>query len=96
MHGARLYALAAANTFLLVDHVHAGFGILGNRLVFSGAHTLAALDAGLGFCTGSLCYNPNAGQGFVKFLVECFRAGTDTLQAGHAFSIFFYSELFHS
>ena len=83
MHGAGLHALAAAHTLLLVDHVHAGLGILGDGIMLAGAHALAALDAGIGLCNVTLGNNLNAAQAGIEFLIESFGAGLDTLQTCH-------------
>ena len=89
--------LAAADALLLVDHVHAGFGVLGDGLVLTGAHTLATLDAGVGLGTAVFPGNDlDAGLGDVEFLIESLGAGLGALQAGHAFDVFLSSELFHS
>ena len=89
LHGAGFHALAAADTELLVDHVHAGLGILGNGAVFTGLHALAALNAGHRLDTGALCNNLDAAQIRMKFLVKRSGAGTHALQTGHALNAFF-------
>ena len=96
LHGACLHALAAGNTLLLIDHVNAGLGVLGNGLMLTGLHALAALDADRGFGTGTLGNDLDAGQIFVKFLVESLGTSADTLQACHTLDIFLNSKLFHS
>ena len=96
MHGAGFHALAAADTLLLVDHVHAGLGVLGDGLVLTGSHALAALDAGLGLGTGTLGNDLDAGQILIKFLIESLGAGADALQTCHALYIFLNSELLHN
>lgn len=45
--GTYLHALAAGCTQLLIDHVHAGLGILGNGTGLAGLGTFAALDTNL-------------------------------------------------
>ena len=95
LHGAGRYALAAADAELLVDHVHAGLGILGDGTVLTSLHALTALDAGHGLGTGTLGNHLDAGQILMELLVESGRAGTDALQAGHAFDILFNSKLLH-
>ena len=60
VHGAGFGALAAADALLLVDHVHAGLGVLGDGLVLTGTHTLAALNAGIGLCTGTLGHDADS------------------------------------
>jgi hypothetical protein len=62
----------------------------------TGTHALAALDAGHRLGAGSLCYDLNAGQVLMEFLVKSSGAGTDTFQACHAFDIFLNSQLLHS
>ncbi len=47
LHRAGLHAVAAAHAELLVNHVNAGLGVLGDGAVGTGAHALAALYAGL-------------------------------------------------
>ena len=54
LHGAYLNTLAAANALLLVDHVHAGLGVLGDGFMLTGTHALAALDAHIGLCNAGL------------------------------------------
>ena len=93
--GADLDALAAGNALLLVDHVHAGLGILSNRLMLTDLSALTALDADHGLCAGTLRNDLDAGQILLELLVESGRAGTDALQAGHAFDILFNSKLLH-
>ena len=96
LHGADLHALAAADALLLVDHVHAGLGVLGDGLVLAGAHALAALDANVGLGSIALSNDLDAGQVGIKFLIESLGAGLDALQAGHTFSGFINSELLHN
>ena len=95
LHGAGLHTLAAADAVLLVDHVHAGLGVLGDGVVLAGLHALAALDAHIGLGAGSLGNNLNAAQILIEFLIECLGTRTDTLQACHALNVFFYREFFH-
>ena len=96
LHGAGFHALAAADTQLLIDHVNAGLGILGNCTMLTGSHALAALDAGNRLSTGTLGNHLDAGQVLVKYLVECGRAGTDTFQTCHTLNILLNSQLLHS
>ena len=96
LHGACLDALAATDTQLLVDHVNTGLGILRDGTVLTGSHALAALDAGIGLCAGTLCDDLDAGQIGIKFLVESSRASLNTLQASHTFSILIDNELLHN
>ena len=95
LHGAGLHALAAANAVLLVNHVHAGLGILGNGPMLTGLHALAALDAHVGLGSGSLGNNSHAAVILVEFLIKCFGTGADTFQTRHALRVFFNRELFH-
>ena len=96
LHGAGRYALAAADAELLVDHVHAGLGILGDGAVLTAAGALAALDADHGLCTGALGHDLDAAQILVEFLIESGGTGTDALQACHALDIFLNSQLLHN
>jgi hypothetical protein len=96
LHGAGLDALAAADALLLVDHVDAGLGILGNSLMLTGLHALAALDADHGIGSIALSGDLDAGQIGVELLVECLGASLNALQAGHTFGIFLNSQLFHN
>ena len=95
LHGAGFHTLAAADAVLLVDHINAGLGILGNGIMLAGSHALAVLDAGVGLCAGALGNNFNAAQVLMKFLVEGFGTCADTFQAGHALYVFLHRELFH-
>ena len=96
LHGAGFDTLAAADTLLLVDHVNAGLGILGDSLMLTGLHALAALDADHGLGSVALSGDLDAGQIGVKLLVECLGASLNTLQAGHTFGILLNSQLFHN
>ena len=96
LHGASLHALAAGNTQLLIDHVHAGLGVLGDGALLAGTHALAALNAGHGLSAGTLSDNLDAGQILMELLVESGGASTDTLQACHALDIFLNSQLLHN
>ena len=90
LHGADLNTLAALHAQLLVDHVNAGLGVLGDGAMLTGLHALAALDAdhGLGFAV--LAGNHlNAAQIRMELFVECVGASTNTLQASHALYTFF-------
>ena len=81
LHGAGLNALAAAHAVLLVDHVHAGLGVLGDGIVLTGLHALAALDADIGLCTAILAGDDtDAAVVLVELLVERSGAGADTGQ----------------
>ena len=96
LHGASLYALTAAYTQLLIDHINTGLGILGDGTVLAGTHALATLDAGNRLSTGTLSNHLDAGQILMEFLIECSGASTNTFQACHAFNILFNSQLLHS
>ena len=93
--GADFDALAAANALLLVDHVNAGLGILGDGFMLADLHALAALDADTGLGTGALGNDLDAAQVGIEFFIESVGAGTDALQAGHALSILLDSKLLH-
>ena len=95
LHGAGLDTLAAADTLLLVDHVDTGLGILGDSLVLTGTHALAALDADVGLGNASLLNDLDAAEGHIIFLIECFGAGLNALQASHTYFVFLDSELLH-
>ena len=96
LHGAGLDALAAGNAVLLVDHVNAGLGVLGDGIVLTSLHALAALDAGHGLGAGALGNDLDAGIIGMEFLIESLRAGTDALQTSHALHILFDRELLHN
>ena len=95
LHGAGLHTLAAGNALFLVDHVNAGLGVLGDGLVLTGAHALAALDADVGLGSIALGNDADAAEILIKLLIECFGAGLNALQAGHTFGIFLNNELLH-
>ena len=96
LHGADLNALAALDALLLIDHVNAGLGILGNSFMLAGFHALAALDADIGLSAGALGKNLDAGIVLMEFLVKSFGASADALQTSHTFYIFLNSELLHN
>ena len=96
LHRAGFHALAAADAQLLVDHVNAGLGILGNGAVLANLHALAALNADNRLCALTLGNNLDAGQVLMKLLIESVGTGTDTLQTCHAFGILLNSKLLHS
>ena len=96
LHGAGLHTSAAANAQLLVDHVNAGLGVLGNSTMLTGLHALAAGDAGHRLCAGALGNDLDAAEIGIKFLIESFGAGLDALQASHTFGTLFNSELLHN
>jgi hypothetical protein len=95
LHGADSHTGAAADALLLVDHVDAGLGVLGNSLMLAGLHTLTALNAGHGLRRITLGNDTDARQVFVKFLIECFGASLNALQTSHTLLIFLNSELLH-
>ena len=95
LHGADLNALAARNTQLLVDHVHAGLGVLSDRTLLTVLSALAALDADIGLCSVALGDDLDAAQIRVKFLIESVGTCTNALQTCHALLILLNSELLH-
>ena len=96
LHGADLCALAAGGAELLVDHVHAGLGILRDGTGFANLGALSALDAGHGFGAVTLRHDADTGKIFIKGLVESGGAGADALQASHALRTLLNSQLLHS
>ena len=96
LHGADLDALAALDALLLIDHVNAGLGILGDGFMLAGFHALAALDADIGLSAGALGKNLDAGIVLMEFLVKSFGASADALQTSHALGILLNSQLLHS
>ena len=95
LHGAYLNTLAATNALLLVDHVHAGLGILCDRTGFANLHALTALDANIGLCTGTFGNHTDAGQVFIELLVKSGGASPDTLQTGHTLDVLLNCKLLH-
>ena len=96
LHGAGLDALATLHAQLLVDHVNAGLGVLGDSASLTDLSTLAALNADIGLSLTILASNDlDAAQGHIIGLIECLGAGLNTLQAGHASLGFLNSELLH-
>ena len=96
LHGACLNTLAALDAQLLVDHVNAGLGVLGDGLVFTDLHALAALDADHGLCFALLVYDLDAGQILMELLIESGGTCVNTLQTCHALSALFNCKLLHS
>ena len=96
LHGTSLSALAAADAQLLIDHIHAGLGILGNSTVLTDLHALTAGDTGHRLSAGALCNNPDAAQIRMEFLIKGGGASTNTLQASHTFNILLNSKFLHS
>ena len=88
MHGAGLDALAAANTLLLVDHVHT-LGVLGDSTLGAGTGALAAHDAvhDLGLVIG-LGDDADAAEIRIELLIERLGAGNDTAQTSLAGVLF--------
>ena len=93
--GASLGALAAAGAELLVDHVHAGLGVLGDGALLAGTHALAALHTGI-HLDGAVLFNDlDAGLIGIEFLVESVGASTDALQTSHTSFALLNSQFFH-
>ena len=95
MHGTSLNTGAAADTQLLVDHVHTSLGVLGDGAMLTRAHTLAALNAHIGLGSVALGHDADTAQVLVELLVESLGAGLNTLQASHTFGIFLNNQLLH-
>ena len=96
LHGADSHTSAAANTQLLIDHVDAGLGVLGDSAVLTSLHALTALDANHGLGLALLaCNDLDAGIVGIKFLIKCLGASLNALQASHAFRVFLNSQLLH-
>ena len=93
--GAGLGALAAAGAELLVDHVHAGLGILGDGTIGAGLGAQTALGADLGLGSALALHDLDAGLGDIVLLVESLGASLDALQAGHALGALFDGQLLH-
>jgi len=89
LHGASFHTLTAADTKLLVDHVHTGLRILGDGTIFTGLHALTALDAGHRLCAGTFGNHLDAAQVRMKLFVERVGASTNALQASHTLYTFF-------
>jgi hypothetical protein len=95
LHGAGLYALAAANALALVDHVDA-LGILGNSAFRTGAGAFAAHDTVLHLrLTIRLGNDADAAQIRVKLLIKRLGAGPDAAQARLAGIGFTDYQFFH-
>ena len=95
LSGADLNALATGNTLLLVDHVHAGLGILSDSLMLTDLSALTALNADHRLGASALSDDLDAGQVRMELFIECIRAGLDTLQTSHTLCTFFNNELLH-
>ena len=96
LHGAGLDALAALHAQLLVDHVNAGLGVLGDSASLTDLSTLATLNADHGLCLALLLYDLDAGQILVELLIESGGTCVNALQTCHALSALFNSKLLHS
>ena len=95
LHRANLNTLAAGGAQLLVDHIHAGLGILGDGTSFTNLGTLTALNAGHGLGTAALGNDLDAGQVRIEFLIKRVGTGTDTLQTSHALGALLNHKLLH-
>ena len=96
LHGASFYTLTTGNAQLLIDHVNAGLGVLGDSTLLTGTHTLTALDAGVRLCALALGNDLNAAQIGIEFLIESGGASTNTFQTCHTLSILIYRQLLHT
>ena len=96
LHGTDLDALTAGGTQLLVDHINAGLGILGDCASLTDLSALAALDAGHGLCSAILINNADAAQILMEFLIKGFGASANALQASHTFRTLFNHKLLHN
>ena len=95
LHRADLNTLTAGGTQLLIDHVHAGLGILGDRASLTSLCALTALDADHGLCRAVFLNDPDAGQVLMELLIKSLGASSDTLQASHTLCALFHNELLH-
>ena len=96
LHGAGLHTSTAADAQLLVDHVNAGLGVLGNSTMLTGLHALAALNANHGLSSAVLTGNDlDAGIIGVELLIKCLGAGLNALQASHTLGILLNGQLLH-
>ena len=96
LHGANFNTLAAGSAELLIDHVDAGLGVLGDSTGLTDLSTLAALDADHRLCLTLLVHDLNAGQILMELLIESGRTCVNTLQTCHALSALFNSKLLHN
>ena len=96
LHGTSFNALTAGGAELLIDHVYAGLGILGNRTGLTNLSALTALNADhrLGFAL--LINNFDTSQILMKLLIESGGTCVNTLQACHALATLFNTKLLHS
>jgi hypothetical protein len=95
LHGAGFHTLATLDAQLLVDHEHAGLGILSDGAMLTGTHALATLNTHHRLSTGSLGNHVNAAQIFIEFLVEGGGTSPDTFQTCHTFNALFCHKLLH-
>jgi hypothetical protein len=63
--------------------------------MLAGTHALAALDADIGLGSVALGNNADAGQILIEFLIECFGASLNALQASHALGTLLNNEFLH-
>jgi len=96
LHGAGFHALAAGGAELLVDHVNAGLGILGNRTSLTNLSALATLNTDHGLCLALLFHDLDAGQVLMELLVESSGTCINTLQTGHTLSALLNCKLLHN
>ena len=96
LHGASFNTLTTGNAQLLIDHINASFGILGNSTLLAGTHALTTLNTGVRLCTLALGDDLNAAQIRIEFLIESGGASTDTFQTCHTLSILIDRQLLHT
>ena len=95
LHGTDFDALAAGGAELFVNHVNAGFGVLGDGVVGTGAGALAALYAGLDLRLAVVVHDADAALVLVKHLVEGFGTRSHTGQTRHTGYALLDGYLFH-
>ena len=96
LHGAHGNTGAAADTELLVDHVHTGLGILGDSAMLTSLHALTALDAGIDLGCAVLTLNDlDCGIIGTGLLIESLSTGLHALQTCHTFHVLLCNELLH-
>ena len=88
-------ALAAVGAELLVDHVDAGLGVLGDGTGLTSLGAQTALGADQGLCGTLALHDLDAGLGHIVDLVESLGASLDALQAGHALGTLLNRQLLH-
>ena len=96
LHGADFCALTTGSAELLVDHINTGLGILGDCTSLTDLSALTTLDAGHGLGAATLSNDADAGQIFIKGLVESIGAGANALQTCHALSTLLNHQLLHN